>query len=117
MFIQTSDGEFCIRFAIASLATWRVSHLLRSEDGPGDILFRLRTSLGSGFFGKLMDCFYCLSLWVAAPFVMTVSTELRHVVPVWLAISGAACLLERATAPPIAMELSRPADLEMRDEL
>ena len=46
-----------IRFALAVLATWRVTHLLTSEDGPADLVVRLRARLGEGFAGDLMDCF------------------------------------------------------------
>jgi len=36
---------FWIRFVLAVLATWRVSHLLVSEDGPWNLLARLRQRL------------------------------------------------------------------------
>jgi hypothetical protein len=49
-----------------ALATWRVTHLLAKEDGPANLVIRLRARLGDGFAGKLMDCFNCLSIWVAA---------------------------------------------------
>jgi hypothetical protein len=92
------------RFALASLATWRVTHLLADEDGPGGAVVRLRTRLGNGQLGELMDCFYCLSIWVAAPFSLTVARRRRDAPLVTLALSGAACLLERATtvAPPVS---------------
>ena len=85
------------RFALASLATWRVTHLLAEEDGPGGAVVRLRARLGDGRLGELMDCFYCLSVWVAAPLSLTVARRRRDAPLVWLALSGAACLLERAT--------------------
>jgi uncharacterized protein DUF1360 len=88
------------RFILAALAVWRVTHLLASEDGPGDLVFRLRAKLGSGFFGRLMDCFYCLSLWIAAPFALLVTRQVMSYLLVWLALSGAACLLERVTSEP-----------------
>ena len=56
-----------LRIVLAVLATWRVTHLLASEDGPADIIFRFRRLLGQSLVGKLMDCFNCLSLWIAAP--------------------------------------------------
>ena len=83
--------------ALAALATWRVTHLLSSEDGPGDLIFHLRVKLGASFAGKLMDCFYCLSLWVAAVLAITVTGRFTDWMLAWLALSGAACLLERAT--------------------
>lgn len=83
---------------IASLSCWRVTHLLNAEDGPGDVLVHLRRVAGNGFLGKLLDCFYCLSLWIAVPFAIVISRDWREGVLLWLSISGAASLLERATA-------------------
>jgi uncharacterized membrane protein len=98
--VRTSaDGDaatVATRFALAALATWRVTHLLAEEDGPADAVFRLRKSLGSSLLGELMDCFGCLSIWVAMPASRYVVRSRRDVVPVVLALSGAACLLERA---------------------
>jgi hypothetical protein len=81
--------------ALAMLATWRVTHLLAKEDGPGDLLVHLRRRLGEGRLGKLMDCFYCLSLWVAAPLAFWAGRGPVGILVAWLALSGAACLLER----------------------
>lgn len=82
-------------FVLAVLATWRVTHLLAAEDGPGDIVIRFRALLGQSLAGRLMDCFYCLSIWIAAPAALFVTRHWLDWIMVWLAISGAACLLER----------------------
>ena len=63
-----------------------------------------RARLGSGRAAGLMDCFQCLSVWVAAPASIYVTRDRRDAVPVWLALSGAACLLERAGAEPLVIE-------------
>jgi hypothetical protein len=91
-----------ILIVMTVLATWRVTHLLANEDGPGDIMFRLRTKLGYGLLGSLMDCFNCLSFWVAAPAAFLLTSDLPSWLVSWLALSGAACLLERLTAQPVA---------------
>jgi hypothetical protein len=83
---------------IGALCCWRVTHLLNAEDGPGEILARFRRLAGAGFFGQLLDCFYCLSLWVAGPFAVLLATGWRDGVLLWLSISAAAILLERATS-------------------
>jgi hypothetical protein len=95
--------SFGMRFLVSALATWRVTHLLAREDGPGDIVVRLRRRLGNGFWGRLLDCFYCLSLWVAAPAAALVTTAWPDAVVTWLALSGAACLLERIGEPPLML--------------
>jgi hypothetical protein len=98
----TPDGDagFGTRFALAALTTWRLTHLLAEEDGPGDLVVRARARLGTSVAGELMDCFYCLSVWVAAPLTLTVTRRPRAALGTWLALSGAACLLERVTEEP-----------------
>ena len=85
-------------FFVGALGVWRVTHLLNAEDGPWKLFAKLRKFMGSGFWGGLLDCFYCLSLWVAAPFAYWLGSDLREAWLLWPALSGAAILLERATA-------------------
>jgi len=92
------------RFMLAVLATWRVTHLLASEDGPADIIVRFRARLGQSMFGKMLDCFNCLSLWIAAPAALFVSRTWLEWLLAWLATSGAACLLERMGREPVVIE-------------
>lgn len=87
---------FLLRFVLAVLATWRVSHLIAAEDGPADVIIRIRVRLGHSLAGRLMDCFNCLSLWIAAPAALYVTRNWVQWLMVWLAVSGAACLLDRA---------------------
>jgi len=89
---------------LAVLATWRVTHLLANEDGPAAIIARLRERLGHGLLGKLMDCFQCLSLWIAAPMALFFAENLLDWLLGWLALSGAACLLQRFGSPPVVIE-------------
>jgi Protein of unknown function (DUF1360) len=93
-----------LRFVLAVLATWRVTHLLASEDGPDDLIVRFRALLGNSVAGKLMDCFYCLSLWIAAPAALFVSRRPLDWLLTWLALSGGACLLERATKERVIIQ-------------
>jgi hypothetical protein len=92
-----------IRLILAALAVWRLTHLLAAEDGPGDLIARLRGRLGDGVLGRLMDCFYCLSLWIAAPFAVALAPRPWPALLTWLALSGAACLLERLGNAPAAL--------------
>ena len=82
-------------FVLALLATWRLTHLISREDGLADVLLRLRLRAGTGILGQLMDCFNCLSLWIAAPFAFVVGRTALETFLSWLALSGGACLLER----------------------
>ena len=106
---------FLIRFVLAVLATWRVTHLLANEDGPADVIFRLRRRLGEGMIGSLMDCFNCLSLWIAAPLALFVSVAPLTWAVSWLALSGGACLLERVGAQSGAVTQS--PHTEERDDV
>ncbi len=111
------DFDPWLRFALAALATWRITHLLAREDGPGDILFRWRRSLGDGFFGKLLDCFYCLSVWVALPLAFFVTRTFTGILLTWPALSGAACLLERLGHEPVVFHpLNENSEQTEREE-
>jgi hypothetical protein len=77
------------------LGVWRITHLLQAEDGPWDLVVRFRRKAGNGFWGKLLDCFYCLSLWIAVPFALLVAEEWIERLMLWPALSAGAILLER----------------------
>lgn len=97
--------------AVAILAVWRITHLLQAEDGPWEVVARVRRRAGSGFWGKLLDCFYCLSIWAAFPFSLALARGWVDVILLWPALSGGAILLERATAkrePETALYYEEP---------
>ena len=82
-------------FTLGVLGVWRVTHLLNAEDGPANLLVRFRSWVGAGFGGKLLDCFYCLSVWIAVPFVFAIGEGWKERILVWPALSAGAILLER----------------------
>ncbi len=86
-------------FVLACLATWRVSSLLVREEGPYALLARGRRLLRATAIGAALGCFYCTSLWVAGPVALWLVGATRTWPVVWLALSGAAILAERATTP------------------
>jgi hypothetical protein len=92
-------AEFSIetRLLLCALATWRLTHLLVAEDGPGDVVVKFRTWLGDSALGALMDCFYCMSIWIALPLAFAVGRDAPALLISWLAVSGAAALLEQAS--------------------
>ena len=87
-----------LRFFASTLAVWRLTHLLSKEDGPGDIIVRAREKIGPGALGRMLDCFYCLSIWIAVPFTFWAGSSWSERIVLWPALSGGAILLERATA-------------------
>jgi hypothetical protein len=92
------------RFVIAVLAIWRLTHLLASEDGPWNLIVHVRRKFGSSVWGKLMDCFNCLSIWISIPFAFYVTSGRLNLLIVWLALSGTASLANRFGQEPIVFE-------------
>ena len=94
------------RFTLAVLATWRISHLVAFEDGPGEIVARLRRRAPAGL-RRMLDCIYCLSMWVSAPAALWVTRDPLDWFVTTLAVSGAACVVERLGDRPVVI---RPLD-------
>lgn len=82
-------------YALGVLALWRVTHLLHAEDGPWGIVVRLREKAGESFWGELLDCFHCLSLWIALPFAIWLGNSFGQRLLLWLALSAGAIIMER----------------------
>jgi hypothetical protein len=86
------------RLLLGTLAVWRVTHLLNAEDGPGEVFVWLRRLAGEGFWGQLLDCFYCLSVWVAAPLAVLLGRKPLERFLLWPALSTGAILLQSVIA-------------------
>ena len=82
-------------FLLGVLTVWRLTHLLHAEDGPWDLLARLRGRAGNGFWAGLLDCFYCLSLWTAVPVAFVLGKTWKQTALMWLPLSAGAILIER----------------------
>lgn len=77
------------------LIVWRLTHLVQAEDGPFDLIFKLRSKIPSGsFWYSLFQCFYCLSVWFGmGEALIRIGWDIR-VIGYGLALSGAAILLQ-----------------------
>jgi hypothetical protein len=95
-------------FTLGVLAVWRVTHLLNAEDGPADLGIRLRSLLGNTMVAGVLDCFYCLSLWIALPVTPFLSRSVPEGLLTWLALSGGACLLHGMARNPVVIESLPP---------
>ncbi len=80
------------------LSVWRVTHLLYGEDGPADLFVRFRRLAGRSIVGQLLDCFYCLSVWIAVPFALWLGGTWQERVLLVPALSAGAIVIERLTA-------------------
>lgn len=101
-----------VLFGVGALGVWRLSHLLHAEDGPLDLFRSLRRAAGRGVLGRMLGCFYCVSLWVAIPFALLVAEGWPARVLAWPALSGAAILTHRLLNPPASWVESPPPEEE-----
>lgn len=85
------------KYLIVLIVVWRVTHLISAEDGPFDLIIKIRKMAGNSFFGRLMDCFYCLSIWVGVACACFVSRDWPDIVVLSFYYSGASILLEKIT--------------------
>jgi hypothetical protein len=83
------------RLTLGILAVWRLTHLLHAENGPWNLFDHIRRRFATGFWSSLIGCFYCLSLWVAAPFTLLATDGWWERLLLWPALSAGAILLER----------------------
>ena len=95
---------------IGILVVWRITHLFYGEDGPWDVFVRLRRAVGEGFFGSLMDCFHCLSLWVALPLAYWIGESWKERLLLWPALSAGGMLLQKLTTKQEAVPLIVPGE-------
>jgi hypothetical protein len=85
------------KYLIIVVVVWRLTHLIHAEDGPFDFIIKLRKLLGNSFFGQLMDCFYCLSIWFGFAAALYIGEDWKDMIILTLFYSGAAILLEKLT--------------------
>lgn len=79
-------------FLILAIATWRLSYMLVSEPGPGNLLTKLRTLPNGGVF----DCLFCTSFWVGLLGYWLYTVDFMPLVYPF-AISGLAMMLRSYT--------------------
>ncbi|MEZ5290422.1 MAG: DUF1360 domain-containing protein [Vicinamibacterales bacterium] len=96
---MTLERDSALWLLVGVLGVWRVTHLVTAEDGPWGGVARVRALAGRSVVGQLLDCFLCLSVWTAVPWALVLAQGVVERVLLWLALSGGAILLERATAP------------------
>jgi len=122
--LALADASQAMRFywlTVGILCVWRITHLLQAEDGPWDVVVRLRQLAGAGFWGGLLDCFYCLSLWIAVPFALALGAEWSERLLLWPALSAGGILLEHITSkqavpPPVQYFEEEKANDVLRQE-
>ncbi len=93
-----------MRFVIVALAVYRLAHLIALDDGPGDLLIRLRTAV-AGRYGleswqaRGVCCPVCVSFWLVWPAALLLQPEsLLEFAVLALALSAPAAVIARWTA-------------------
>jgi len=82
-------------FVVSVLATWRITALVAYESGPFRSLEALRRFLVVIRLGRLVSCFHCLGVWLAAVVALLVFRWEPSVILLWLALAGAVSIIER----------------------
>lgn len=77
------------------LAVWRIASLVCYENGPFKILFFLRKLFYRLKMGSLIECFHCISFWIAIAAVLLVFQGDKNVPLLIFAVSGSASIIER----------------------
>lgn len=95
--------------ALGVLAVWRVTHLLHAEHGPWGLFARARGVAARLGLGGAVSCFWCLSVWAAAPAAWWAASGWGARAVAWLALSAGAVLVEvkllgGPVAAPVSME-------------
>jgi hypothetical protein len=70
------------RLLLGVLCVWRITHLFQAEDGPWNMVARIRRAAGDGQFGRLL-------------FAWLIGSTVTERVLLWLAFSGGAILAEQ----------------------
>jgi hypothetical protein len=86
--VETEYGMPIFESILGVVAVWRVTHMLAFEDGPSLAFKNARKRGEETFWGEVLACFYCLSLWVAAPFALLGMEGWREFALLWPALSG-----------------------------
>lgn len=90
--------ERALEFVLAVLATYRISTLIALDDGPFDILARMREEIGQEtWVGRGLHCPICIGFWVALAAAAAMPDMTLQMVGLWwLAIAGGSAWLYRA---------------------
>lgn len=83
------------------LATYRLTILIVYEDGPFDVLIKLRSSFSiNQWLNKGINCPWCVSFWLSL-FVLFLPT----IVTTWLAIAGGVAVIMSFTVSEKVIEV------------
>lgn len=105
-----TDLALLTSLVLAVLATYRMSQLVAYDDGPFDLLARVRGLTAYAPNGKprtgaiwhslagLVSCPYCLGVWFSGVFTLVagrgLAMDIWTAILFWLAVAGGQCFLQ-----------------------
>lgn len=89
---------------IVGLTVWRISSLLVREDGPYDVLAKVRhtagvrydeysRAIGQNVIAKALTCVWCISIWVAGGAALFISDNVVNFLVNTLSMSAIAIIV------------------------
>jgi len=84
-----------LQIGLAILAVYRIAHMIAREDGPFDVLARIRGRIDpeqKTWVGRGINCVLCLSFWLSLVVFALGGSWLE-----WLAVAGGVLVLYKAT--------------------
>lgn len=98
-----------LELTVLGLATWRISSLLAHEEGPWDLLEKIRhlvgvkynqnsDRIGTNVVSKGVICIWCNSIWIGTIFILlhvVVGTDTTTLLATPFALSTLAIIIER----------------------
>ena len=84
-----------ITLVVVILGVWRLTSFICYDAGPFGLFSRARKILYQLRLGALVECFHCMSVWVAAAVVVTVYEPALSSLLLVVAVSGGTSLIER----------------------
>ena len=99
-----------VALLVLGLATWRISSLLVSEEGPFGILVKFRyiigirydelsNPVGTNVIADLFTCVWCASVWIGLFFAILwfINHDLAFIVSFPFALSSVAVIIDQIT--------------------
>lgn len=80
---------------VSVLVTWRLSCLVCYDEGPFQVMVRVRAFFYSLGWNSLIECFHCVALWISLLVGLLVMDPCVEVFFVVLAIAGGSSMVER----------------------
>jgi hypothetical protein len=103
-----------VALVVGILGVWRVTHLVSAEERPWRSVREAAPVPRAQLRGQAVECFDCLSLWVAIPFAFALGATWLDRLLWWPALSGGAMAIYRAVsrvAPdPVALYIEDPPE-------